>query len=243
MATKRINESFCVPTIENIVPRVHLTELGHVFDRVTTGRGGAYAGLTGDASILQSKVKQHFDVLVRSGPITPSCIRKSNSLSVCLTFPWTAESSRWFPGQLSVSAPLLCTCRCCHSEHTRPWAPRRPPERWPEQVWAPQGLNTGLQLQQRKQRISQTHMKMSCGVPELYLSHCHSRVSARHATAGRLLVASSWAPPERLGDPAKPGRDPVSLTELHSAPPMKKSHHNYVKRNDSNIPLDWYFDS
>lgn len=60
-----------MPTIENIVPRVHLTELGHVFDRVTTGRGGAYAGLTGDASILQSEVKQHFDVLVRSGLIMP----------------------------------------------------------------------------------------------------------------------------------------------------------------------------
>lgn len=64
MAFKKTDSYFCARTIENIVPRVHLTELGHVLDRVTTGRGGAYAGLTGDASSLQSEVIQHFGILV-----------------------------------------------------------------------------------------------------------------------------------------------------------------------------------
>lgn len=77
-----------------------------------------------------------------------------------------------------------------------------------------------------KKNDQPTHIKMSCGVPELYLSRCHSQVSTRHATAGHLLEVSSWAPPERLGDPTKPGRDQVSLTELHSAPPMKINHVN-----------------
>lgn len=41
-------------TIEAIVSRMHLAELRHVFDWVATGRGGANAGLTGDAGRLQS---------------------------------------------------------------------------------------------------------------------------------------------------------------------------------------------
>lgn len=44
-------------TIEGVVSRMHLAELRHVLDWVTTGRGGAYAGLTGDASSLQSAQK------------------------------------------------------------------------------------------------------------------------------------------------------------------------------------------
>lgn len=41
-------------TVKDVVPRMHLAELRHVFDWVTTGRGGAYAGLAGDASSFQS---------------------------------------------------------------------------------------------------------------------------------------------------------------------------------------------
>lgn len=36
---------------------MHLAQLGHVFDWVTTGRGGADAGLAGDANGLQSEIK------------------------------------------------------------------------------------------------------------------------------------------------------------------------------------------
>lgn len=41
-------------TIEDIVSRMHLAQLCHIFDRMTTGRGGADAGLTGDPSSFQS---------------------------------------------------------------------------------------------------------------------------------------------------------------------------------------------
>ena len=41
-------------TIEDVVSRMHLTELCHVFDWVTTGRGGANAGFTCDTNSLQS---------------------------------------------------------------------------------------------------------------------------------------------------------------------------------------------
>lgn len=44
-------------TIEGVVSRMHLAELCHVLDWVTAGRGGAYAGFTGDASSLQSDRK------------------------------------------------------------------------------------------------------------------------------------------------------------------------------------------
>lgn len=72
---------------------------------------------------------------------------------------------------------------------------------------------------------------MSRALPELYLSRCHSRVSSRRATAGRLLAALSSVAPEHLGDPTKPGRDQVALTEQHSAPPAKRND-TTLKTND-----------
>lgn len=81
------------------------------------------------------------------------------------------------------------------------------------------------------------------GLPERYLSRCHSRASSRRATAGRLLAAFSWAAPERLGDPATPGRDQASLTELHSAPPVKRSYTTLINSQDKwlHFHLGGYF--
>lgn len=46
-----------VHTIEDVVSWVDLAKLRHVFDWMATGRGGANAGLTGDANSLQSDTK------------------------------------------------------------------------------------------------------------------------------------------------------------------------------------------
>lgn len=48
----------CVHTIEDVVSWVDLAQLRHVFDWMATGRGGANAGLTGDATSLQSDTKK-----------------------------------------------------------------------------------------------------------------------------------------------------------------------------------------
>lgn len=48
----------CVHTIEDVVSWVDLAQLRHVFDWMATGRGGANAGLTGDANSPQSDTKK-----------------------------------------------------------------------------------------------------------------------------------------------------------------------------------------
>lgn len=49
----------CVHTIEDVVSWVDLAQLRHVFDWMATGRGGANAGLTGDANSPQSDTKKN----------------------------------------------------------------------------------------------------------------------------------------------------------------------------------------
>lgn len=45
-------------TVEDVVPRMHLAQLCHVVDWMTTGRGGADAGLTADTDSIQSAEKE-----------------------------------------------------------------------------------------------------------------------------------------------------------------------------------------
>lgn len=45
-------------TVEGVVSRMHLAELCHVPDWMTTGRGGAYAGLASDPCGFQSAKNQ-----------------------------------------------------------------------------------------------------------------------------------------------------------------------------------------
>lgn len=70
------------------------------------------------------------------------------------TFPWTAESSWWFPERQPVFAPFLCSYRCFHSERTPLLAARPPSLRWPELIWVPQVLCGGHQLWPRENRGS-----------------------------------------------------------------------------------------
>lgn len=155
----------------------------------------------------------------------------------CHTFPWTAESSQWFPGQQPVFSQLLCSYRCSHSERTLLLVPHPLSRQWPEPIWVPQVLSAGHQLRQKtKQKISR-HLTSTARQPMtscvlvsllLYLSRFHSRVWARRARADRLSGVSFWAAPEHEDDPVKLGRDPASLTGQHSALPMNNQRHKLV---------------
>lgn len=165
------------------------------------------------------------------------------NLFLCLTFPWTAESCRWFPGQLPVSAPLLCTCRYCHSEHTHLWAPRRLCERWPEQVWAPRGLNIGLQLQQSKHRISWgtwrwTVVSLSSTSPVVTIEfHPDVPPPAVFQWPFLELLQSVWVIQQNLEEIESLRQ---SCTALHLW--RETTPHLYtVKGNDLHFQLGWYF--
>lgn len=83
----------------------------------------------------------------------------------------------------------------------------------------------------KKQTIDQQELRRwgSAGVSLfVYLSHCHSQVSARRATVDLLSEVSFWAVPEYRDDPIKLGRAPVFLTGLHSALPKNTHNHKLV---------------
>ena len=74
-----VNTCICLGThtVEGVVSRMHLAELRHVPDRVTTGRGGSYAGFASDPRSFQSAKNP-----TQKGSQRKSAIKDINPLAV-----------------------------------------------------------------------------------------------------------------------------------------------------------------